>query len=43
MWIEFMQKVFDEYSPDITTQSTLKTKFSVSPSGYSQFPNTVKS
>lgn len=43
MWIEFMQKVFDEYSPDITTQSTLKTKFSVSPSGYSQFPNTIKS
>jgi len=43
MWIEFIQKVFDEYSPNITATSTLKTKFSVYPSGYSQFHNTVNS
>lgn len=35
-WIEFMQTVFDEFSPKIVEFSTLKTKFSVPPSGYSQ-------
>jgi hypothetical protein len=35
-WIEFMQAVFDEFSPKIVEFSTLKTKFSVFPSGYNQ-------
>ncbi|MDR0505733.1 MAG: hypothetical protein LBH32_02790 [Dysgonamonadaceae bacterium] len=36
VWIEFMQAVFDEFSPKIVEFSTLKTKFSVFPSGYNQ-------
>lgn len=36
VWIEFMQTVFDEFSPKIVEFSTLKTKFSVCPSGYNQ-------
>jgi hypothetical protein len=35
-WIEFMQAAFDEFSPKIVEFSTLKTKFSVFPSGYNQ-------
>ena len=37
IWIEFMQQVFDEFSPKVVTFSTLKTKFSQQPSGYNQF------
>ena len=37
LWIEFMQQVFDEFSPKVVTFSTLKTKFSQQPSGYNQF------
>ena len=36
IWIEFMQAVFNEFSPKIVEFSTLKTKFSVFPSGYNQ-------
>ena len=36
IWIEFMQTVFDEFSPKIVEFSTLKTKFSQAPSGYNQ-------
>lgn len=36
IWIEFMQVVFDEFSPKIVEFSTLKTKFSQAPSGYNQ-------
>ena len=36
VWIEFMQAVFNEFSPKIVEFSTLKTKFSVFPSGYNQ-------
>jgi hypothetical protein len=36
LWIEFMQVVFDDFSPEIVTFKTLKTKFSVYPSGYNQ-------
>ncbi len=37
LWIEFMQQAFDEFSPNVVTFSTLKTKFSQQPSGYNQF------
>lgn len=36
VWIEFMQASFEVFSSDIVTFSTLKTKFSVYPSGYNQ-------
>ena len=36
IWIEFMQVAFDDFSPKEVTFSTLKTKFSVYPSGYNQ-------
>lgn len=36
-WIEFIQAVFEEYSKNETQLSTIKTKFSVAPSGYHQF------
>jgi hypothetical protein len=41
LWIDFMQQVFDEFSPEVVTFSTLKTKFSQQPSGYNQFVNKV--
>jgi len=41
LWIEFMQQAFDEFSPNVVTFSTLKTKFSQQPSGYNQFTKKV--
>jgi hypothetical protein len=43
VWIEFMQQAFDEFSPDVISFSTLKTKFSQPPSGYNQFVKKVLS
>jgi hypothetical protein len=40
-WIEFMQVVFDEFTPKIVEFSTLKTKFSQAPSGYNQLVKQV--
>ncbi|MCK9205569.1 MAG: hypothetical protein M0P66_00515 [Salinivirgaceae bacterium] len=37
IWIEFMQAAFIEFSSNIVEFSTIKTKFSQSPSGYNQF------
>ena len=41
VWIEFMQAVFDEFSPKEVEFSTIKTKFSQPPSGYNQFVNKI--
>lgn len=39
VWIEFIQKVFEGYSKENIKFKTLKTKFSVEPSGYGQAKN----
>jgi len=41
VWIEFIQAAFDEFSLKEVELSTIKTKFSQPPSGYTQFVNKI--
>lgn len=41
-WIQFMQAAFVEFSERTVSFDTLKTKFSVYPSGYKQMVKTIE-